>query len=171
MLSNLFNKSTTANKLMNLKWASTMRALLSLFCKPFSHAFFAAQLTTARTNHSIINFSKTNKAFKKLFDILICCCFLFFSLLSILMSRNIWFNNSSSICTLYCSNFCKSCLRLSICQTSSIYNSSNWITHWNYIIIIINIILLWVWWISKTLIWGHSIQLGHCTTSTNSKCS
>ena len=86
MFCNFFNKSTAANKLMNLKWASTVRTLLSLFNQPLSHAILAAQLATAWANDSIFDLAETNEAFEQLFDVLIRCSFLLFSLLPMLMS-------------------------------------------------------------------------------------
>jgi hypothetical protein len=86
MFCDFFNKSAAANKLMNLKWASAVRTLLPLFNQPLSHAIFAAQLATAWANDSIFDLAETNEAFEQLFDVLICCSFLLFSLLSMLMS-------------------------------------------------------------------------------------
>ena len=59
---NLFHKTATADKLVNLKTASAMWTLLSLLDKPFPDAISASEFATAWTDDSVFYLAEADEA-------------------------------------------------------------------------------------------------------------
>ena len=157
VLSYFFDKSAATNKLMDLQWATTMRTLLSLFNQPFPHAILAAQLAATGADHRVFNFAEADETFKDVFKILIrwgCRLFLFFSLMLVLMSRNVRFNDPACVSALdgaYISNS----MWVSCWASSNSWNDcTDGVTHWawHHVVIVIDVVLLGIRLVSVSLV-------------------